>query len=304
MNSTQLNCFVAVADSLSFARAAEKLHITQPAVTHQITSLENELDVKLFKRTTRTVELTREGFSFISDAKSILNTMSMAKIRFTTQKKEELTPFYIGCRQAELLFLPRLISEMAKQHPNIHPMVKTIPFPALLNHLQIESIDVVFGLQGTYHAKQNCKFHELAKIPISCVVPKDHPLAGKALITPKDLKEERIAILDTHNMPSPLLTVQSSLLKEHTSSNFYRCETTEDILLLLKAGMAVSFMPDIVPQREKDLVYIPVQESVCVSYGIYYKTLRQKPLIRDFIKIGEAYFRNAESSAPAGSTPL
>lgn len=291
MNSTQLNCFIAVADSLSFARAAEKLHITQPAVTHQITSLENELDVKLFKRTTRTVELTREGFSFISDAKSILNTISMAKVRFTTQKKEELTPFYIGCRQAELLFLPRLISEMAKLHPNLHPMVKTIPFPALMNLLQIESLDVVFGLQGMYNAKQNCKFRELAKIPISCVIPKNHPLAEKTLITPKDLKGQRIAILDTHNMPSPLLTVQSNLLKDHTPSDFYRCETTEDILLLLKAGMAISFMPDIIPQREHDLVYLPVRESLSVSYGIYYKTLQQKPLIRDFINIGETFFR-------------
>lgn len=63
MNTVQLECYMAVAENLNFARAAEQLHITQPAVTHQINSLETELDVKLFKRTTRTVELTsRDGF--------------------------------------------------------------------------------------------------------------------------------------------------------------------------------------------------------------------------------------------------
>ena len=56
MNTTQLECFVTVAENLNFARAAAILHITQPAVTHQIVSLEGELDAKLFIRTTRSVK--------------------------------------------------------------------------------------------------------------------------------------------------------------------------------------------------------------------------------------------------------
>lgn len=290
MNSSQLNCFIAVADSLSFARAAEKLHITQPAVTHQITSLENELEVKLFKRTTRTVELTREGFLFIADAKSILNTISIAKERFATQEKEELAPFHIGCRQGDLHYLPQLLKEMAKKYPNIQPFLKHIPFPALMNLLQTESIDVLFGSQDLYNTKSVCKFRELVKAPISCVLPKNHPLAEKPYITPDDVKNQRIAILDTHNTPSPMLTQQSNFFKERVPSHVYRCETMEDILVLLKAGMAISFMPDIVPLREEDLAYIPVQDTIYVSYGIYYKTLQQKPMVRDFIKIAEAYF--------------
>ena len=55
MNTTQLECFVTVAENLNFARAASILHITQPAVTHQIVSLEGELDAKLFIRTTRSL---------------------------------------------------------------------------------------------------------------------------------------------------------------------------------------------------------------------------------------------------------
>lgn len=294
MNTMQLNCFIAVADSLSFARAAEKLHITQPAVTHQITSLENELDVKLFKRTTRTVELTREGFSFIADAKNILNTISMARVRFATQEKEELTPFYIGCRPGELRFLPEIFENMVKQHPNIQPFVKTIPFPALMNLLQTESVDVVFGLQDMY-PKNNCKFKELSKVPVSCVVSRTHPYASKTRITPSDLTGQRIAVLDSHNTPSPILTQQIHLLKEHGSSSLYRCETPEDVLLLLKAGIAISFLPDIIPEREEHLIYIPVQNPVYVSYGLYYKTLQQKPLLRDFIKITEQFFHTESS---------
>ena len=68
MNTFQLSCFLAVAEHLNFARAAEELHVTQPAVTQQIHSLEKELGATLFQRTTRKVSLTAEGLAFLSDA--------------------------------------------------------------------------------------------------------------------------------------------------------------------------------------------------------------------------------------------
>ena len=61
MNTIQLECFIAVAQHMNFSRAADELKITQPAVSHQIRTLEEELDVKLFKRTSREVALTPEG---------------------------------------------------------------------------------------------------------------------------------------------------------------------------------------------------------------------------------------------------
>lgn len=291
MNSSQLNCFLAVADSLSFARAAEKMHITQPAVTHQINSLENELDVKLFKRTTRTVELTKEGYSFIADAKSILNTISMAKVRFSVQEKEAPIPFHIGCHHGELHFLPTLLKKMAELYPNIHPFVKAIPLPALMQLLQTEAIDVLFGMQGLDSAKHSVHFKELAKVSISCIMQKEHPLAKKAFITSSDIAGEHIAILDTHNTPSPILTAQSQLLKNHPTSAVYCCGTSEEVLLLVRAGMAITFMPDIIPMRESSLVYIPTENPLSVSYGLYYKTLQKKPMLKSFIKIAGEFFQ-------------
>lgn len=291
MNSSQLNCFLAVADSLSFARAAEKLHITQPAVTHQINSLENELDVKLFKRTTRAVELTKEGYSFIPDAKSILNTISMAKVRFSVQEKEAPAPFHIGCHQGELHFLPSIIKNMAKLYPNIHPFLKTISSPALLNLLQTEAIDVLFGMQGMDTSKYSCQFRELAKVSISCVMQKDHPLAQKEIITSSDLDGQHIAILDTLNTPSLVLNQQGQLLKNHPTAFVYCCETTEEILLLVRSGMAITFMPDVIPMREDSLAYIPIPNSISVSYGLYYKTLQKKPMLKSFIKVAGEFFQ-------------
>ena len=68
MNTIQLECFLAVARNLSFSKAAREVKITQPAVSHQIRSLEEELGVNLFRRTSKSVSLTQEGRRFFPDA--------------------------------------------------------------------------------------------------------------------------------------------------------------------------------------------------------------------------------------------
>ena len=87
MNTFQLICFLTVADTLSFARAAAQLHVTQPAVTHQIKVLEQELGVPLFYRSTRSVILTRDGQSFLEDARRIIAIEHQAKSRFDNPEK-------------------------------------------------------------------------------------------------------------------------------------------------------------------------------------------------------------------------
>lgn len=72
MNTFQLECFFCVASTLNFARAAEKLNVTQPAVKHQIRSLENELNVTLFNRSVRNVSLTPEGELLLPEVKDLL----------------------------------------------------------------------------------------------------------------------------------------------------------------------------------------------------------------------------------------
>lgn len=81
MNTTQLECFMEVANFLNFSRAAEHLRITQPAVSHQINTLEDELGVKLFLRSSKNVRLTPEGSQFMHYAGEILKLTQLSKSR-------------------------------------------------------------------------------------------------------------------------------------------------------------------------------------------------------------------------------
>lgn len=73
MNTIQLSCFVEVAAQLSFSKAAEALHVSQPTVSHQIKALEDELGCALLVRSTRTVRLTDDGFAFLEYANDIFD---------------------------------------------------------------------------------------------------------------------------------------------------------------------------------------------------------------------------------------
>ena len=96
MNTVQLECFLAVAEYLNFSKAADSLKITQPAVSHQITSLENELGSRLFIRTSKNVSLTEAGLMFIEDASSIIKIASKAKNRLGAGSRNLLFLIKIG----------------------------------------------------------------------------------------------------------------------------------------------------------------------------------------------------------------
>ena len=79
MNTSQLECFISLASTLNFAKTAEQVYLTQPAVTKEIQALEAELSARLFIRTTRSVSLTEVGHQFLPEANSILNSYYHAK---------------------------------------------------------------------------------------------------------------------------------------------------------------------------------------------------------------------------------
>ena len=104
MNTTQLECFLAVANTLNFSRAAEQLRLTQPAVSHQINSLEDELGVRLFKRTSKSVRLTQEGYLYIQYAGEILRLFNVSKGRLRESSEEQQRIAQLLCDQNQGAF--------------------------------------------------------------------------------------------------------------------------------------------------------------------------------------------------------
>ncbi|MGN1444712.1 MAG: LysR family transcriptional regulator, partial [Eubacteriales bacterium] len=136
MNTFQLQCFLAVASTLNFAKAAERLHISQPTVTNQIKSLEEELNVKLFNRSTRVVEITPEGQTFLTDAKSMMLIAEQAKLRFAKPTDGTIRSFSIGCGSyIQLTHLTDVIHRLRSEVPGLHPLLHVVPREQLFHLL-------------------------------------------------------------------------------------------------------------------------------------------------------------------------
>ena len=98
---------MAVADFLNFSRAAEHLRITQPAVSHQVKTLEDELGVQLFSRTSKSVRLTQAGHMFLQYAGQMLKLARISQVQVKRCQAAQPTRLEIGCRSAADLQLIR-----------------------------------------------------------------------------------------------------------------------------------------------------------------------------------------------------
>lgn len=299
MNTTQLECFSSVANNLNFARAAEELHITQPAVTHQINTLENELGTKLFKRTTRLVELTPEGLRFLTDARHILQLMQSARAKLSDYDSSNVPFFSIGCHSTtELALFPPILRELLQKYPNLHPNLRTVPFRSLENLLEDSSLDVIFDFKPEIHSKKNTVYEELIQAKLMFVLPKSHPYAHKDALTTEDLENEKLILQEPHHIPPTLFEFQRPFVDSHFYKDLHFCDNSESALTMVKAGLGITMLMDIRPLREESLCYVPFAYPLSLSYGVHYRKQQKTALFKDFLEIAARIFARMGDSSP------
>lgn len=116
MNTMQLSCFVEVAAQLSFSKAAEALHVSQPTVSHQIKALEDELGCALLVRSTRSVRLTDDGLAFLEYANDILDLAARAECRLKHKQRPSSQQLRIGAQHKRARILSSAHSILSAAH--------------------------------------------------------------------------------------------------------------------------------------------------------------------------------------------
>lgn len=282
MNTVQLECFISVAHHLNFSRASEELKITQPAVSHQIQSLEEELDVKLFRRTSKQVDLTQEGLLFLPDAELILRTASSARERLGNH--EHFIPFEIGCHNhAEMGLLPPIFQNLMKEFPLLRPSIKLIPFPSLFGMVENRMIHAAFGIKEG-QKKSSLYFRELYSAPVACVCSPGHPLTRYSVLKKEQLSGSSIAC-SPRQLPHTIFAIQNAQIAALPASKRYFTETMESAFILAKSRIGYTICPDIPAMRDPDLCYIPVEDFGKLPFGIFYRYDNDHPVLKRFLKL-------------------
>lgn len=290
MNTVQLECFIAVAEHLNFSKALEELNISQPAVTHQIHSLENELDVKLFKRTSKSVKLTEEGILFLSDARYILKTAFDAKTRLG--KHVHPTAFDIGYHSnQELQLLPDALNQLHQLFPNVRPNIHFFPPLASPQMIDNKKIHVSFGFLGQEKAPLTLKFKSLVHARLVCICSKDHPYAKEKELSLQQL-DQSFVTCDPHQIPSPIFAIHSEQLSKLSPQQQFFAPNIESMLTLVKSQLGYTLYLDIPALRDPSLHYIPIKYlTYTLPFGIFYHYDNDSKVLKAFLKICENLYK-------------
>jgi len=178
MNITfrQLRVFTEVARQLSFARAAETLHLTPPAVTMQVKEIEGQIGLPLFERQGRHVTLTTPGEYFLVYAKRLLATLKDADDAMARLKHLETGLLTIGMVSTAQYFVPRLLARFRDEHPGIDVRLQvTTNREALLGLLRNNEVDL--AVMGRPPGELAVRSEPFAAHPLVIVAPPGHPLA-------------------------------------------------------------------------------------------------------------------------------
>ena len=288
MNTAQLECFVQVALSLSFRRAAEELHLSQPTVSKQVASLERDLGGALFVRSTRQVLLTELGEAFLQDAQDILRLAYAAEERARRfGNGEELVIAYSDSN--EPMRLVPVLDRLRREREGIHVLLTQGPRDANIARLQREEVDVVMGFLSENLATHGIVFTELADDGLSCVVRKDSPLATLDEVG----REEVEGLPQVLCMPSSLRRRgyrAQAVLPSTDAAHTTQCATSSEAYALVDAGFGYAIVPTVYTTPDPFHRVLRWREGVRASYGFYSRESDNGNLAQCFGKISGAEY--------------
>jgi len=260
MDINQLEVFLGVAHEKSFSRAAEALHRTQPAVSQAIRRLEAELGEQLFDRSSKDGTLTAAGRVLYDFAQQMMNLRQHAHSAIRELRDLHRGKLSLSANEYTVMGLLPLIPIFRARHPHIKIEVKR----SLASRIPSEILgrDVEMGVVSFKPNEQAIKSVPLMIDELALIVAVDHPLAGKKIISVRELGAEAFI---AHNVPSPYRErVIKTFEKQRTPLNIsMEMPTLEAIKRLVESGMGVALVPRLAAQNEiarKQLVGLTVRE--------------------------------------------
>jgi DNA-binding transcriptional LysR family regulator len=184
----QLAVFASVARHSSFARAAEELHLTQPAISMQIKELEAAVELPLFERSGRAVRLTMPGEYLLVYARRMLATLKEAGDAMAKLRKVQGGRITIGMLSTAEYFLPRLIARFRAQHPAVEMRLAVGNREELSRMLHDNEVDL--AVMGSPPRELDTRAEPFAAHPLGVIASPEHPLARRREIPPKALDGE------------------------------------------------------------------------------------------------------------------
>lgn len=293
MDTQHLHALVAVAETRSFSRAAERLHLTQPAVSKRIANLEAELGQRLFDRVGHRVHVTAAGQTLLARARRLLAELEDARVAVTNLGGRVggglrlATSHHIGLRR-----LPPVLNAYTQRYPAV-----TLEFDFLDSEIaygevergarELAVITLPEKLTGAVTATP------LWRERLVPCARKDHPLLGRAPVPVRELAAHRAVLLGGHTFTQRavdrVFAAQRAVLANSTSSTYL-----EAVAMLARAGQGWALLPE--TMLGDGLVALPTRPSIRVERRLGVARHRERTLSNAAVAMVELLQASAEGS--------
>lgn len=296
MDTREIAIFLKIVETKSFTAAADAMYVSRSVVTYTVKKMETELAVKLLERNSREVHLTPQGKLFYEDMKVMMGQWdhSLRRVRDSLSQKQALNIGMISMTLEE--DFGRIIGRFMSEHNEVQPRIEVCPIEDPSRLVRAESMDVAFMYQDTVHKYPELEYVHLARIPLYCVVNKEHPFAYREMISTKDLEGQRMI-----GFPESINNTVEGLArfgvriaeKVKEKGSYLRSTNIAYTMSLVRQNAGITFLPVFPPSLVENpaIAYVPMSDyEELLDICVVWKKGKKTPAIEALVAIAREYF--------------
>lgn len=292
----------------TLTKAAEALHLTQSALSHQLKELEKELDIPVFYRKGKKLYLSNEGTRFLRSAQKILSELRLLEADMRHFKKGETGSLKISTQcYTAYHWLPCIIKYYKQVSPGIDIHVVSGATYLPLEYLLRGELDI--AIIRNKIDNPNIHYEPLFKDQLFAIVSNEHPLARKKCIKITDFEGEEL-FFPFNDPASGNISVIENMMKQQQvkARHIHRIHYTDAIIEMVNANLGVSVLADwiVQPYLETKSIQAKILPAEVAQRTWYAATCRQSPAINNFLDCLKLHFTDMQRSLTgkeAFSTP-
>ena len=243
MTITQLKYVLAVAEYKNFTVAAEHSFVTQPTLSMQIQKLEDQLNVQIFNRSKKPIEITEVGKKVIEQAKIIVDESNRILDIVHQHKGYVGGEFKLGIIPTVMpTLLPMFLNNFTKKYPKVKLIIEELTTEEIIRKLTDGHIDA--GIAATPLENEAIKEKPLYYEPFVGLVPQNHKLFNQKLINPDELEMDDILLLeDGHCFKESVINLCRTFKTDNKKSFQLASGSFDTLIKLSKEGLGMTLLP-------------------------------------------------------------